>query len=224
MRESTHTAAVEDYLRALYKLEESGSEGTTTALARSVGVAPASATAMLKRLEGLGLVERLPYRAARLTAAGRRAALRVTRTHRLLERYLAETLDVPITHVHDEADRLEHTLSPELGDRLDELLGRPTHDPHGHPIPSADLSPGWEVMRTLDQVEAGEETTVRQVPDDDPALLDYLARINIVPGEAVTVTAFGPFDGPVTVRTRIGDVAISRALASVVRVTDSPGS
>ena len=213
-----YSAAVEDYLRAVYKLEEAGRQVTTTGLAASMGVAPASVTAMVKKLDELGLVERHAYRDAKLTDEGRRVALRVTRTHRLLEQYLAETLDIPLEAVHEEADRLEHTISELVGRAIDEALGRPTHDPHGHPIPTADLEPGAAGGRTITDLEAGEAAQVRHIPDDDAALLAYLEGIGLVPGAAVEIVSVGPFDGPVTVRTARGETALGRGTAALVGV------
>jgi DtxR family Mn-dependent transcriptional regulator len=113
---------------------------TITALARDQGVSAASASAMVKKLAALELLEHEPYRGTRLTGAGERVALEVIRHHRLIELYLAETLGLAIDDVHDEADRLEHVISEELEARIDRALGYPTHDPHGDPIPDADLN------------------------------------------------------------------------------------
>jgi len=131
--------AIQHYLRAIYKLGESGDSVSTTALAREMGVSPASASAMVKKLAALELVAHEPYRGVSLTPAGEQVALEVIRHHRLLELYLAETLGIHVDEVHDEADRLEHALSEELEARIDEALGYPTHDPHGDPIPDAEL-------------------------------------------------------------------------------------
>jgi len=132
--------AIQDYLKGIYKLQESGSGRVTiTAVARDQGVSAASASAMVKKLAALELLEHEPYRGARLTEAGERVALEVIRHHRLLELYLAETLGLHVDAVHDEADRLEHVISEELEERIDRALGYPTHDPHGDPIPDADL-------------------------------------------------------------------------------------
>ena len=131
--------AIQHYLREVYKLGASGNRVSTTALAREMGVAPASASAMVKKLAALDLLEHEPYRGARLTPSGERVALEVIRHHRLLELYLAETLGVDVEDVHDEADRLEHVISEELEARIDRALGFPTHDPHGDPIPDANL-------------------------------------------------------------------------------------
>ena len=130
----------EDYLKEIYKLQEEEGRASTTALAKRVGVAPPSATSMVKKLAVLKLVTHERYRGVTLTPAGEKAAIEVIRHHRLLEQYLSETLGVPVDEVHAEADRLEHALSEELEARIDESLGFPTHDPHGDPIPGADLS------------------------------------------------------------------------------------
>jgi DtxR family Mn-dependent transcriptional regulator len=133
------TDAIQDYLREIYKLGADGNGVSVTALAKRQGVSPASASAMVKKLAALRLAEHEPYRGITLTAAGEKVALEVIRHHRLLELYLAETLGVHVDEVHDEAERLEHVISEELEQRIDKALGFPTHDPHGDPIPDADL-------------------------------------------------------------------------------------
>jgi DtxR family Mn-dependent transcriptional regulator len=132
--------AIQDYLKAIYKLQEDRGRVTITAVAREQRVSPASASAMVKKLAALDLIEHEPYRGAQLTDAGRRVAIEVIRHHRLLELYLAQTLGLHVDAVHDEADRLEHVISEELEARIDSALGYPTHDPHGDPIPDADLN------------------------------------------------------------------------------------
>ena len=146
MTEPPLSETIQDYLKGIYKLQAAGGRATVTALARDQGVSAASASAMLKKLAVLDLLEHEPYRGARLTPAGERVALEVIRHHRLLELYLARTLGVAIDDVHDEADRLEHHISEELEERIDRALGFPTHDPHGDPIPDANLN--WPAERT----------------------------------------------------------------------------
>jgi len=133
------TSAVEDYLKAVYALGAAGTRATTSALAERMHVSAPSATAMMKRLAELGLVERAPYRGVVLTDRGRLCALEVLRHHRLLERYLTDSLGMSADEVHAEADRLEHVLSEDLEARIDAALGFPTHDPHGEPIPDSAL-------------------------------------------------------------------------------------
>jgi len=134
------TDAIQDYLREIYKLGADEPRVSVTSLARRQDVSPASASAMVKKLAALGLAEHKPYRGVKLTDAGERVALEVIRHHRLLELYLAETLGLDVADVHDEAERLEHVISEELEAKIDRALGYPTHDPHGDPIPSADLT------------------------------------------------------------------------------------
>src|SRR5436305_2338363 len=124
--------AVEDYAKAIYAIEERTADAVgTSALAERLGVTPASASAMVKKLDGLGLVKHVPYRGVELTAAGRRVALEVLRHHRLLELYLAQSLGVPWDRVHDEAEVLEHHISEELEELIAAKLGDPISDPHG---------------------------------------------------------------------------------------------
>ena len=135
--------AVQDYLKAIYHLGEDPGSGdgliTTSQVAEALGVTPASASNMIRKLDGMGLAAQTKRQGVELTADGRQAALEVIRHHRLLELYLAETLGLHVDDVHDEADRLEHVISEELEARIDRALGFPTHDPHGDPIPDANL-------------------------------------------------------------------------------------
>src|SRR5207302_3320615 len=133
------TDAIQDYLREIYKLGADGGRVSVTALAKRQGVSPASASAMVKKLAALDLAVHQPYRGITLTTAGEKVAIEVIRHHRLLELYLAETLGVDVEEVHGEAERLEHVISEELEERIDKALGFPTHDPHGDPIPDANL-------------------------------------------------------------------------------------
>lgn len=212
------TDAVQDYLREIYKLQQETARVTTGALARRLNVSAPSVTAMVKKLAALELADHTPYRGVRLTPAGERIALELTRHHRLIELYLAENLDVGIDAVHDEADRLEHALSEELELRLDELLGRPTHDPHGDPIPNARLKIEQSQTRHLTTLAPGDEATVRKIPDGDAELLRYLARLALVPGQSVTLIDAAPCNGPLTLRINGRKTAISFELAEKIRV------
>ena len=207
------TVAVQDYLKAIYVLESTGERVTTSALARRMGVSAPSATAMTKRLDELGLVERLPYRGVALTEEGSRGALEVLRHHRLLERYLVDRLGLSLDEVHAEAELLEHALSEELEAKIDEELGFPTHDPHGDPIPDSELRLVHGESHSLLDLEPGKRGSIARVPDGDPELLRYLGELGLVPDAGVEVLAQAPFGGPVTVRTERGESAISRELA-----------
>ena len=138
-RETEFSSAVEDYAKAIFSLQDGDEPVGITAIAQRLNVTPASASGMVRKLDELGLVTHERYRGVRLTEPGTRLALEMIRHHRLLELYLAETLGLHVDEVHDEADRLEHALSEELEERIDKALGYPTHDPHGDPIPTADL-------------------------------------------------------------------------------------
>ena len=218
MSKSELSVAIQDYLKEIYKIQSSGERATTTAIARRMGVAPSSATSMLKKLAALGLAEHAPYRGIELSNAGTKIALEVIRHHRLLEQYLAETLGLSIDAVHAEADKLEHVLSEELEARIDEKLGYPTHDPHGDPIPDAGLNVDKAELRSLEALEPGEEATVKRVPDGDADLLRYLAKLALVPGGRVTMRRSEPFGGPLTVLVSGKEHAISRELAGQIGV------
>ena len=171
MSQEPLTEAIQHYLREIYKLAQSGEPVGVTALARAQEVSAASASAMVKKLAALGLAEHAPYRGISLTPAGERVALEVIRHHRLLELYLAETLGVDVDDVHDEADRLEHAISEELEARIDQALGFPTHDPHGDPIPDANLEWPHAASRRLAAEEPGLERLQALLARERPAVL-----------------------------------------------------
>ena len=216
MSQELLTEAIQHYLRAIYKLGQGGEAVSVTALARAQEVSPASASAMVKKLAALGLAEHAPYQGVALTPAGERVALEVIRHHRLLELYLAETLGVHVDDVHDEADRLEHAISEEIEARIDEALGFPTHDPHGDPIPDADLKVARATLRSLAELAPGEEATVRRIPDGDAEVVRQLAGLDLVPGRRVRM---GAGDGdPVHVTVDEREHEISRELAGQIGV------
>jgi DtxR family Mn-dependent transcriptional regulator len=213
------SSAVEDYLKAIYALDAAGERVTTSAIAERMRVSAPSATAMMKRLAELDLVERAPYRGVVLTDRGRLCALEVLRHHRLLERYLADSLGMALDEVHAEADRLEHVLSERLEARIDAALGFPTHDPHGDPIPDRELRIADPVSHSLADLGLGDCAFVTRVPDVDADLLRYLGEIALVPGEPLELTRVAPFGGPLTVRTTSGEHAIALELAAMVGVS-----
>jgi DtxR family Mn-dependent transcriptional regulator len=216
-------SVIEDYLKAVWRLERDGG-ATTSALASELGVAPGTVTGMLKRLVQLELVEYKPYRGASLTPAGERVALEVIRHHRLLELYLAEALGLGWDEVHVEAERLEHHLSEGLEARIDELLGHPSLDPHGHPIPTPELSLQGGESRPLAEVETGTRTAVKRVPDGDPALLRYLAKLGLTPAREVVVVERAPFGGPITLEVDGRRHTIGRDLAARIEVGGGDGA
>jgi DtxR family Mn-dependent transcriptional regulator len=217
LQELSH--AVEDYAKAIYVLEErTGGPVTNNAVAERLGVTPASASSMVKKLDGLGLVAHVPYRGVRLTARGRRVALEVLRHHRLLERYLVEELGVPWDRVHDEAEVLEHVLSEELEELIAAKLGNPTRDPHGDPIPTRELEIDELPTETLAGLAPGARGVFVRVSDADPAMLRHLAERDIVPGVTLTLVDRQPFGGPLTVRVGSNDHPLGGQLAAAMRV------
>lgn len=189
---------VEDYLKAIYDLERLGEAASTTDIALRLAISPASVSGMMRRLADQGLITHEPYRGARLTEDGRRAALRTLRRHRILECYLTEVLGYPWDRVHEEAERLEHAASEELVERLAQALGDPKQDPHGAPIPTRDGRVEEAALRTLGEVGQGERVRVRRVNDEDAERLRYLAELGIRPGSLVRILDRAPFDGPIT--------------------------
>ena len=198
--EQARTAAVEDYCKAVYTLESrEDAPVSTNALAERLQITPGSVSAMLKKLGELGLIAHDPYRGVRLTDQGRRVALEVIRHHRLLELFLAETLEMPWDRVHAEAEVLEHVISEELERLIAAKLGDPTLDPHGDPIPSADLELRERKTLSLEHLQEGERGRFVRVSDADPEMLRYLSERGISPGERFEVLERQPFGGPLTV-------------------------
>ncbi len=212
-------AAVEDYMKAIYSLQRDGAESvSTTALAERLGVPLPAVSAMAKRLAERGLVEHEPYRGVSLSEGGRRLALEMMRHHRLLETFLAEELGMPWDRVHDEADVLEHVISEEFEELVARKLGNPHRDPHGDPIPTADLDITEDELTRLAEMEVGEGGVFARVSDSDPEMLRYLAERGIAPGDRLEVTERQPFGGPVF--TRIGDQVhpLGGELAQAMRI------
>ena len=212
------TAPVEDYLKAIYGIEQLGGAVATNDIAAKLSIAAASVSGMVRRLADQGLLSYERYRGVRLTDAGRRAALRTIRRHRVIEAYLARALGYPWDRVHEEAERLEHAASDELVDRMAAAVGEPETDPHGHPIPTRDGEIDETRHLTLSDLATGERSRVMRVSDEDSELLRYLAKIGIRPGVIVTLAERAPFDGPLTLKVGRAECQVGTALASRVMV------
>jgi DtxR family transcriptional regulator, Mn-dependent transcriptional regulator len=213
------TAAVEDYCKAIFTLESRGDQPvSTTALAERLSITPGSVSAMLKRLDELGVITHVPYRGVRLTSDGRRVALEVIRHHRLLESYLADALGMPWDRVHAEAEVLEHVLSDDLEELIAAKLGHPTVDPHGDPIPNADLEIEERATDRMESLQPGDKGRFVRVSDSDPEMLRYLAERGISPGECFAVRDRQPFGGPLFVQFGEREHAIGGRLAGAMRV------
>ena len=215
-----HSQAIEDYLRAIYELQCAEGQVGTNLLAERLGVTPASVTGMLKKLAEMKLVIHEPYQGARLTKAGQKIALEVLRHHRLVERFLAEALGVPWDRVHEEAHKIEHVISEDLEERMDAMLGHPTTDPHGSPIPRPDGTIDESANTRLAELETGQSAVVAEVSDHDSTLLRYLGDLGLYPDTAVSVMAVAPLDGLMTVRVGNKQHALSHAVANEVLVAN----
>jgi DtxR family transcriptional regulator, Mn-dependent transcriptional regulator len=212
------TPPAEDFLKAVYEMGRTGSAVATTDLARHLGLAAASVSGMAVRLADAGLVTHEPYHGVRLSAAGRRAALRTIRRHRVIETYLVQALGYPWDEVHEEADRLEHSASDQLVDRMAKAIGEPTTDPHGAPIPTRNGAVDDAPHTSLASVDIGAQVKVLRVSDEDPALLRHLAGLGLVPGASVTVRGRAPFEGPIAIDVGRVREHIGRPLAEQVLV------
>lgn len=189
--------AVQDYLKTIYKLEETGLV-STTAIAKELNISGASVTGMLKRLSTMKLVDYNSYKGVKLTTEGRKIALEIIRHHRLLELYLKEALGFSLEKVHDEACRLEHVISPEFVEKINELLGNPEFDPHGHPIPTREGTINRNNEQMLVTVTSGDHVMIKRLSDSDSEMLAYFEKKGLVPNTTLKIIDKAPFNGPIT--------------------------
>jgi len=210
------TRSVEDYLKSVFHLTSQGGFATTSDIAEMLEVAPPSVSGMMKRLSETGLIEHVPYRGVQLTPQGRRAALQMIRRHRILESYLTGKLGYDWGDVHVEAERLEHAVSDTLIDRMAEALGGPRYDPHGAPIPTAAGEIEEAEFITLADARVGTSVVLRQVGDEQPDRLRYLAEQGLTPGARLLIVERQPFNGPTTVRLGMENRVVGRELAALL--------
>jgi DtxR family transcriptional regulator, Mn-dependent transcriptional regulator len=185
------SSTVENYLKAIY-LGQSGLPRDERLVpmghvAAALGVTPGTATTMVKALAESGLAEYEPYSGVRLTAAGERLAGLVLRRHRLVELFLVNVMGMSWAEVHEEAEQLEHVVSERLIQRIDEMLGSPTHDPHGDPIPNPDGAIPPHHLESLLTCPVGTPLRVTRIADQDPAFLRFIERHDLKPGEPIEV-------------------------------------
>ena len=216
------TGPVEDYLKAIYELERGAALAGTNDIAQRLELTPASVSGMVKRLADQGLLAYEPYRGVKLTPAGKRAALRTLRRHRVIESYLAQALGYEWDRVHEEADKLEHAASDELVDRMAAAIGEPAFDPHGAPIPTREGEMDERDYHSLADVAVGFHARVVRVSDDNPQMLRYLLELGIVPSAEVEIVAREPFGGPISLRVSGCELSIGPTLASHVMVEPLP--
>ena len=219
------SAAVEDYCKAIYRLQSQDERVTTSALAEALHVSNASATNMVKKLATRKLVRHTPYQGVALTKSGEKLALEVIRHHRLIELFLQEALDVPWDRVHAEAERMEHVLSEDLEDRIAEKLGNPVQDPHGDPIPSKTGTVDQTPLARLVDLPVGQAAIVRRVGAQAPEHLRYLGGLGLRPNASVSILGQEPFGGPLRVRVGFSEHVLDETFARQIWValpTDPP--
>jgi len=223
----SHSEATEEYLKTICKLGGAHDPVAMSILASRLDVSSVSVHEMVRKLDEQELVTYQPYKGVTLTSAGIEAANRVLRGHRLWERFLHDSLGLPWTQVHEEANRLEHVTSPAVADRLAEFLDNPTSCPHGHPIEISGCAcdPGDDAW-PLSDLDIDEKSIILNVPEDDNELLTYLDTLGLRPGVRITVLHIAPADGPVTIDVQGERKVIGHKLATQIMVhkrkTDSP--
>lgn len=209
--------SVEDYLKAIYGLSDSGEPASTSAIAEALDIQPASVTGMVKRLAESGLLEHVPYKGVRLTDRGTREALRVLRRHRILETYLCERLGFSWDDVHEEAERLEHAASDQLIEQMAKALGSPSHDPHGAPIPTVGGDIEATDLFTLADADTGDHVRIRAVRDESSDQLRSMAEGGLVPGARIVVRTGGNEDGSVEISMAEEDAVPQTVAADLAR-------
>ena len=211
---------IENYVKAIYQLAEQQQAHAvaTGQIAAALGVLPGTVTSMLKTLDDGGLATYTPYEGVRLTSAGQALALRVLRRHRLIERFLVETLDLTWDEIHDEAENMEHAVSDWLVDRIDAYLGYPSTDPHGDPIPKADGTVAATADKRLAECSAGERFHVTRVTDQSPEFLRFLSQAGLQIGTTGSLIANERADDQVTVCVAGRNRTLSRDMAGKLLV------
>lgn len=212
---------IENYVKAIY-LQCAGQlnePATNAQLAEALHVSPGTVTSMLKTLDETNLAKYTPYEGVRLTAAGKKLALRVLRRHRLIELFLVQTLNLSWDEVHEEAEHMEHAVSDALVDRIDAFLGHPTSDPHGDPIPSADGTIEQASLRSLAELAVGEQFELARVLDQSPEFLRFLSATGITLNSAGEVLANTPEAGIVTISVAGQSTSLGRAAAEKLLVS-----
>jgi len=210
---------IEEYLEAVYKLQERNGAAKTTELAKQLKVALGTITNTIESMEKQSLIVHQPYKGVKLTAKGRRIALDVVRRHRLSERLLVDILRLDWGKAHDAACKLEHVFTDrELSRPLEKALGYPKTCPHGNPIPSESGKVKEEESEALMSLDAGEKGTIVKVTDERQDILQYLGRLGLVPSALVEVEDKAPFNGPIMVKVGSANYALGRNIASMIWV------
>ena len=214
------SSVIEEYLETVYRFQEKSGVARTSDLVKMLKVAPGTVTNTVERLEKESLIVHEPYKGVKLTEKGYRMALRVVRKHRLSERLLTDILNVEWDKAHDAACQLEHGISDEVTKKVEKALGHPRTCPHGNPIPTECGGVIEEISQPLASFDLRDKGVIVKITDENRDLLQYLDGLGLRPGTPLEVVEKAPFSGPITVRVKGKDYALSREIASVIRVQD----
>lgn len=217
------SVSVQDYLKNIYELTESGESASTNSLAKQLNVSAPSVTGMIQKLASANppLVEYQKHQGVTLTKEGRKVALEVIRHHRLLEAWLVQTLGYSWDEVHEEAERLEHVISEDFERRIAAAMGHPLRDPHGDLIPTADLTMPMEHLTPLSALRPGQKAIVQRVKAADTELFRYLEGLGLVPGAEVEVRDYSSFDHNLTVKIGRKTAVLGLSITSKIFVEES---
>jgi DtxR family Mn-dependent transcriptional regulator len=221
--EHTLTVSIQDYLKSIYELTESGESASTNALAKKLHISPPSVTGMVQKLASSkpALVEYQKHQGVTLTKEGKRAALEVIRHHRLLEAWLVQTLGYSWDEVHEEAERLEHVISEDFERRIAAAMGHPVRDPHGELIPTADLKMPLDVSMPLSALRSNQSAVIQRVQASDTKLLRYLEELGLVPGVQIDVKEYSPFDHNLTLKVGRKSFVLGLSITSKIFVEET---
>ncbi len=221
--EQTITISIQDYLKNIYELTENGESASTNALANKLNIKPGSVTGMVQKLASAkpALVEYQKHQGVTLTREGKKAALEVIRHHRLLEAWLVQTLGYSWDEVHEEAERLEHVISEDFERRIAAAMGHPVRDPHGEPIPTADLKMPFDDSMPLSALRPNQTAMIKRVKASDTKLLRYLEGLGLIPGAPIEVKDYSPFDHNLTIKVGRKSFVLGLNITSKIFVEES---
>lgn len=217
------TISIQDYLKVIYELTESGASASTNALAQKMKVSAPSVTGMIQKLASSkpALVEYQKHQGVTLTREGRKAALEVIRHHRLLEAWLVQTLGYSWDEVHEEAERLEHVISEDFERRISAAMGHPMRDPHGELIPTEDLKMPADTSVPLSALQSGQGGVITCVKAADTELLRYLEGLGLVPDAGIEVKEYSPFDHNLTVKVGLKTAVLGLNITSKIFIEEN---
>ncbi len=209
---------IEDYLKNIYKIQVAEGKASTTSLSEKLQISPASVSEMIKKLADEGSLTHTPYKGVELTESGKRAALKIVRKHRLWEMFLVEVLHFGWDEIDEEAERFEHIMSEKMEDKIDEVLGHPSVDPHGDPIQTKSGTIKHAKSIALKEMDEGANVRVVRVNDEYPELLQYASSIGLSLNKKISVRQRMKFDNSLVVRIGGKENTVSAKLAENIFV------